>query len=59
MKELFTLMSKGIRRSMKNGDADNAFESFRVASEKFPNYPESVFYMGMTLFRQKRLFRIS
>jgi len=52
MKELFTLMSKG-RRSMKNGDADNAFESFRVASEKFPNYPESVFYMGMTLFRQK------
>ena len=52
MNELNTLMSKGIR-SMKNGDADNAFESFRVAYEKFPNYPESVFNMGLTHFRKK------
>ena len=52
MNELNTLMSKGIR-SMKNGDADNAFESFRVAFEKFPNYPESVFNMGLTHFRKK------
>ena len=52
MSELNTLMSKGIR-SMKNGDADNAFESFRVAFEKFPNYPESVFNMGLTHFRKK------
>ena len=52
MNELNTLMSKGIR-SMKNGGADNAFESFRVAFEKFPNYPESVFNMGLTHFRKK------
>jgi tetratricopeptide (TPR) repeat protein len=52
MQELFTLMSRG-RKSMSSGDADNAFESFRIASEKFPNYPESVFYMGITLFRKK------
>ena len=52
MNELNTLMSRGIR-SMKNGDADNAFESFRVAYEKFPNYPESVFNMGLTHFRKK------
>ena len=52
MNELNTLISKGIR-SMKNGDADNAFESFRVAFEKFPNYPESVFNMGLTHFRKK------
>ena len=52
MNELNTLMSKGIR-SMKNGDADNAFESFRVAFQKFPNYPESVFNMGLTHFRKK------
>ena len=52
MNELNTLMSKGIR-SMKNGDADNAFESFRVAFEKFPNYPESVFNMVLTHFRKK------
>ena len=32
-------MNRGIR-SMKNGDSDNAFESFRVAYEKFPNYPD-------------------
>ena len=52
LSELNTLMNRGIR-SMKNGDADNAFESFRVAYEKFPNYPESVFNMGLTLFRKK------
>ena len=52
MNELNTLMSKGIR-SMKNGDADDAFESFRIAYEKFPNYPESVFNMGLTHFRKK------
>ena len=52
MNELNTLMSKG-NRSMKNGDADQAFESFRVAYEKFPNYPESVFNMGLTHFRKK------
>jgi tetratricopeptide (TPR) repeat protein len=52
MNELNTLMSKG-NRSMKNGDADQAFESFRVAYEKFPDYPESVFNMGLTHFRKK------
>ncbi|MEC7872381.1 MAG: tetratricopeptide repeat protein [Candidatus Neomarinimicrobiota bacterium] len=52
LSELNTLMSKGIR-SMKNGDIDNAFESFRVAYEKFPQYPESVFNMGLTHFRNK------
>ena len=52
LSELNTLMNRGIR-SMKNGDADNAFESFRVAYEKFPNYPESVFNMGLTLFRNE------
>ena len=52
MNELNTLMSKG-NRSMKNGDANQAFESFRVAYEKFPNYPESVFNMGLTHFRKK------
>ena len=52
MNELNTLMSKGIR-SMKNGDADDAFESFRIAYEKFPNYPESVFNMGLVHFRKK------
>ena len=52
LSELNTLMSKGIR-SMKNGDADDAFESFRVAYEKFPNYPESVFNMGLVHFRKK------
>lgn len=52
MSELNTLMSKG-RRSMKNGDADQAFESFRIASDKFPDYPESVFNMGLTHFRKK------
>ena len=52
LSELNTLMNRGIR-SMKNGDADNAFEGFRVAYEKFANYPESVFNMGLTLFRKK------
>ena len=52
LSELNTLMRKGIR-SMKNGDADDAFESFRVAYEKFPNYPESVFNMGLVHFRKK------
>ncbi|MDP6338907.1 MAG: tetratricopeptide repeat protein [Candidatus Marinimicrobia bacterium] len=52
MNELNTLMSKG-RRSMKNGEADDAFESFRIAYEKFPNYPESVFNMGLVHFRKK------
>ena len=52
LSELNTLMSKGIR-SMKNGDADDAFEAFRVAYEKFPNYPESVFNMGLVHFRKK------
>jgi len=52
LSELNTLMSKGIR-SMKNGDIDNAFESFRVAYEKFPQYPESVFNMGLANFRNK------
>lgn len=52
MGELNTLMSKG-NRSMKNGDADQAFESFRVAYNKFPHYPESVFNMGLTHFRKK------
>jgi len=52
LSELNTLMNRGIR-SMKNGDSDNAFESFRVAYEKFPNYPESVFNMGLTFFRKK------
>ena len=52
LSELNTLMSKGIR-SMKNGDSDDAFESFRVAYEKFPNYPESVFNMGLVHFRKK------
>ena len=52
LSELNTLMSKGIR-SMKNGDAESAFESFRIAYEKFPQYPESVFNMGLTYFRKK------
>ena len=52
LSELNTLMSKGIR-SMKNGDSDDAFESFRVAYDKFPNYPESVFNMGLVHFRKK------
>ena len=52
LSELNTLMSKGIR-SMKNGETDNAFESFRVANEKFPEYPESVFNMGLAHFRSK------
>ena len=52
LSELNTLMSKGIR-SMKNGDIDNAFESFRVAYQKFPQYPESVFNMGLANFRNK------
>ena len=52
LSELNTLMSKGIR-SMKNGDTESAFESFRIAYEKFPQYPESVFNMGLTYFRKK------
>ncbi len=52
LSELNTLMNKGIK-SMKNGDADSAFESFRIANEKFPNYPESVFNMGLVHFRKK------
>ena len=52
LSELNTLMGKGIR-SMKNGDIDSAFESFRIAYEKFPQYPESVFNMGLTNFRNK------
>ncbi|MEA1881906.1 MAG: tetratricopeptide repeat protein [Candidatus Marinimicrobia bacterium] len=52
LSELTTLMNKGIR-SMKNGDADDAFESFRIAYERFPNYPESVFNMGLVHFRKK------
>ena len=52
MNELNTLMSRG-NRFMKNGEADDAFESFRVAYEKFPYYPESVFNMGLTHFRKK------
>jgi len=52
LSELNTLMSKGIR-SMKNGEVEDAFESFRIASEKFPNYPESVFNMGLVHFRKK------
>ncbi len=52
LSELNTLMNKGIR-SMKNGDTEDAFESFRIAYEKFPNYPESVFNMGLAHFRKK------
>ena len=51
LSELNTLMSKGIR-SMKNGDIESAFESFRIAYEKFPQYPESVFNMGLTHFKK-------
>ena len=52
MSELVTLMSKG-KRSMQSGDVDQALESFRIASDKFPQYPESVFNMGLTYFRKK------
>ena len=52
LSELNTLMSKG-NKSMNNGEADNAFESFRIAHEKFPNYPESVLNMGLVHFRKK------
>ena len=52
MSELVTLMSKG-KRSMQSGDVEQALESFRIASEKFPQYPESVFNMGLTHFRKK------
>ncbi|MBC8345174.1 MAG: tetratricopeptide repeat protein [Candidatus Marinimicrobia bacterium] len=52
LSELNTLMNKG-NKSMKNGDADDAFESFRIAHEKFPNYPESVLNMGLVHFRKK------
>ena len=50
--ELNTLMGTG-NRSMKNGDIDNALETFRIAYEKFPQYPESVFRMGVTHLRNK------
>ena len=52
LNELNTLMSKGIR-SMKNGDMEDAFVSFRIANEKFPHYPESVFNMGLGYMRKK------
>jgi len=52
LNELNTLMNKGIR-SMKNGDMENAFVSFRIAYEKFPHYPESVFNMGLGHMRKK------
>ena len=52
LSELNTLMSKG-NKSMKNGEADDAFESFRIAHVKFPNYPESVLNMGLVHFRKK------
>jgi len=52
LSELNTLMSKG-NKSINNGDADDAFESFRIAHEKFPNYPESVLNMGLVHFRKK------
>ncbi len=50
--ELNTLMSKG-RRSLQNGEIDDAFVSFRIAYEKFPHYPESVFNMGLGQMRNK------
>jgi tetratricopeptide (TPR) repeat protein len=52
LSELNTLMSKGMR-SMKNGDAEDAFESFRIAHDKFPDFPESVFNMGLVHHRKK------
>ena len=52
LNELNTLMNKGIR-SMKNGDMEDAFVSFRIANEKFPHYPESVFNMGLGHMRKK------
>ena len=52
LNELNTLMNKGIR-SMKNGDMEDAFVSFRIANEKFPHYPESVFNMGLGYMRNK------
>ena len=52
LNELNTLMNKGIR-SMKNGDMEDAFVSFRIANEKFPHYPESVFNMGLGYMRKK------
>jgi len=51
LNELNTLMNKG-QRSMKNGETDDAYESFRVANQKFPNFPESVFNMGLVHFRK-------
>ncbi|GIS56964.1 MAG: hypothetical protein CM1200mP1_09020 [Candidatus Neomarinimicrobiota bacterium] len=37
---------------MKNGDADDPFESFRVLME-ISELPESVFNMGLVHFRKK------
>ena len=51
--ELRTLMDKG-KKSMQNTEADDAFESFRIAYEKFPNYPESVYSMGVVMVRTKK-----
>jgi len=53
LSELNTLMSKG-KRQLQNGDADEAFETFRIALDKFPNYPGAAFSIGVTHLRAKK-----
>lgn len=52
LNELNTLMSQG-GRSMKNGDMDNAFETFKIALANFPFFAEAAYSMGLVKFRMK------
>jgi len=55
LNELNTLMSKG-GRAMKNHELDEAYETFALALEKYPNFAEAAYSMGLAKFRQEKFF---
>lgn len=55
LNELNTLMSKG-SRAMKNRELDEAYDTFALALEKYPNFAEAAYSMGLAKFRQKDFF---
>ncbi|MEE8336283.1 MAG: tetratricopeptide repeat protein, partial [Candidatus Neomarinimicrobiota bacterium] len=52
LNELNNLMSQG-GRSMKNGEFEKAYDTFKIASNKFPYFSEAIFSMGLVKFREK------
>lgn len=52
LNELNTLMSQG-QRAIKNGDLANGYDAFANALEKFPQFAEAAYSIGLSKFRMK------